>query len=175
MKLNIISRIFVVLLFLGAGNGCVASGTAAINGVSESGNVSMYYGLIVTHYYPGPPNYDSTSKREKIKALLIDSSDSRAKPSLIQLYISPEKRALAELAKSGCRACVSGQLFEAESGHHHTAQILEVTKLELDAACIANPKVDHSHTTPNRALNRTYCGRPAFGLQKPSPNSGPPQ
>ena len=28
---------------------------------------------------------------------------------------------------------------------------------------------------PNHSLNRTYCGRPAFGLQKPSPNTSPPQ
>ena len=28
---------------------------------------------------------------------------------------------------------------------------------------------------PNWALNRTYCGGPAFGLQKPSPNTSPPQ
>ena len=28
---------------------------------------------------------------------------------------------------------------------------------------------------PNPALNRTYCGGPAFGLQKPSPNASPPQ
>ena len=27
----------------------------------------------------------------------------------------------------------------------------------------------------NLALNRTYCGGPAFGLQKPSPNTTPPQ
>ena len=27
----------------------------------------------------------------------------------------------------------------------------------------------------NLALNRTYCGGPAFGLQKPSPNTSPPQ
>ena len=28
---------------------------------------------------------------------------------------------------------------------------------------------------PNHSLNRTYCGGPAFGLQKPSPNTSPPQ
>ena len=28
---------------------------------------------------------------------------------------------------------------------------------------------------PNWALNRTHCGRLAFGLQKPSPNAIPPQ
>ena len=27
----------------------------------------------------------------------------------------------------------------------------------------------------NLSLNRTYCGGPAFGLQKPSPNTSPPQ
>ena len=27
----------------------------------------------------------------------------------------------------------------------------------------------------NPTLNRTYCGRPAFGLQKPSPNTSLPQ
>ena len=27
----------------------------------------------------------------------------------------------------------------------------------------------------NWSLNRTYCGGPAFGLQKPSPNTSPPQ
>ena len=27
----------------------------------------------------------------------------------------------------------------------------------------------------NPALNRTYCGGPAFGLKKPNPNSSPPQ
>ena len=28
---------------------------------------------------------------------------------------------------------------------------------------------------PNHSLNRTYCGGPPFGLQKPSPNASPPQ
>ena len=32
-----------------------------------------------------------------------------------------------------------------------------------------------SAVLPNRALNRTYCGGPAFGLKKPSPNTSPPQ
>ena len=29
--------------------------------------------------------------------------------------------------------------------------------------------------TPNPSFNRTHCGGPAFGLQKPSPNTSPPQ
>ena len=28
---------------------------------------------------------------------------------------------------------------------------------------------------PNHSLNRTHCGGPSFGLQKPSPNASPPQ
>ena len=28
---------------------------------------------------------------------------------------------------------------------------------------------------PNQSLNRTHCGVPPFGLQKPSPNASPPQ
>ena len=28
---------------------------------------------------------------------------------------------------------------------------------------------------PNHSVNRTYCGGPAFGLKKPSPNTSPPQ
>ena len=137
---------------------CIASGTAANSSVSYSSDVSKYYGLIVTRYYFGPPNYDSTSKREKVKALLINSSDSQPKPNLVQLYIPLENRSLNDCAKSGCMAYVSGRLFEAESGHHHTAQILEVTKIELEAACVTNPRDACSHATPNHSLNRTHCG-----------------
>ena len=32
-----------------------------------------------------------------------------------------------------------------------------------------------SSVLANLSLNRTYCGGPAFGLQKPSPNTSPPQ
>lgn len=150
---------------------CIASSTAADNSVSDSSDISKYYGLIVTRKYFGPPNYDSTSKLEKVKALLIKSSDSQLKPNLVQLYISLEKRALYDCAKSGCRAYISGRLFEAESGHHHTAQILEVTKIELEAACITSQRGACSATTPNHSAHRTYCGMPAFGLQKPSRNT----
>ena len=157
------SRLLVALLAFATCNPCIASGNAASNSASDSGDVSKYCGLIVTRYYPGPPNYDSKSEREKVKALLTIHSDSQPKPSLVQLYFPLEKRALNECAKSGCRACAIGRLFEAESGHHHTAQILEVTKIELEAACIPNPQVAHSHTTPNHSLNRTHCGGPPFG------------
>ena len=167
-----ISRISVALLTFAVGYACVASGTALISGVSQSGDVSIHYGLIVTRYYPGPPNYDSTSKQEKVKALLIGSSDNRAEQRLIQLYFSPDQPALAECAKSGCRACVSGRLFEAESGHHHTAQILEVTKVELDAACVANPQVAQSHT-PSHSLNRTHCGTRPIGKKRRTPFAEP--
>ena len=36
-------------------------------------------------------------------------------------------------------------------------------------------RLAQSPVGPNRALNRTHCGRPSFGLKKPSPNATLPQ
>ena len=40
---------------------------------------------------------------------------------------------------------------------------------------LANRVLSLSPVLANLSLNRTYCGGPAFGLQKPSPNTSPPQ
>ena len=132
---NLIGRISIALCISAIGVASAASGALAINNAPRVEDVVDFYGLIVTRYYPGPPNYDSTSRREKIKVILIDDSIIGNKDRSIQLYFPPEKRALAACVVSGCKARVSGRLFEAESGHHHTAQILEVTNFELDVAC----------------------------------------
>ena len=46
------------------------------------------------------------------------------------------------------------------------------TSLALcSSACIHK----HQALRPNHSLNRTHCGGPSFGLEKPSPNANPPQ
>ena len=153
----------------------MASGTFAVNGSSQAEDVVSVYGLTVTRYYPGPPNYDSARKQEKIKVILTVDSIDRTKEKPIQLYFPPEKRALAACVVSGCKARVSGRLFEAESGHHHTTQILEVTNFELDVECKVEMHAAGTRTTRNHSLNRNQCGVRPFGLKKPSQNARPPQ
>ena len=52
---------------------------------------------------------------------------------------------------------------------------LHQTVLSIGPANLATVKHNNSAVLPNHSLNRTYCGGPAFGLQKPSPNTSPPQ
>ena len=50
--------------------------------------------------------------------------------------------------------------------------------LTVGAFCIKPKQFTHHQVCAvpaNHSLNRTYCGGPAFGLQKPSPNTSPPQ
>ena len=52
----------------------------------------------------------------------------------------------------------------------HTLPALQVES-SMSGKSVLSPKP----VLANPALNRTYCGGPAFGLQKPSPNTSPPQ
>ena len=91
---------------------------------------------------------------------------------------------LASQRKQGsCHVETDDAVREAESSVYDSnrgandASLAVVVAVPGRGAISAPPKYTLSiqAVTPNLALNRTYCGGPAFGLQKPSPNTSPPQ
>ena len=142
-------------------------------------------GVVVERMLPGAPNYASTLQGDKAEIhrfLRLDNekcvetveNGTVAKTSVVQLHFIDIKQSQIERSLRGCHVRIAGQAFAAASGHHHTPLLLTVELVEAASGQKAQSPGDRE-ATPNHSLNRTYCGGPAFGLQKPSPNTNPPQ
>lgn len=124
-------------------------------------NKITLHGVIVERVYSGPPNYDIGSDREAIKALRLEkkicltrsaSEEFPEDANLVQLYFDPEASSLARRALLGCYARIEGELFKAESGHHHTPFVLAVTSVTELKSCqqkATDPPARPVPTTPN--------------------------
>ena len=101
-------------------------------------------GKISRRVFPGPPNYESVKKGDapevawllrlerpvSVKAKQGDEfNQTRRNVRDLQLALGPDdfKRYRSLLGK---RVAVSGQLFGAHTGHHHTAVLLQVKSLK---------------------------------------------
>jgi len=100
-------------------------------------------GTILTHVFPGPPNYESVAKgdaREQAWVLQLSkpictsaSADIEAEKDVRDLQlVFPEGQKQYDEYRSwkGRRVVVTGTLFHAETGHHHTKVLLTVTDIK---------------------------------------------
>lgn len=100
-------------------------------------------GTISTHVFPGPPNYESVAKgdaREQAWVLQLSkpictsaSVDVEAEKDVKDLQlVFPEGQKQYDEYRSlkGRRVVVTGTLFHAETGHHHTKVLLTVTDIK---------------------------------------------
>ena len=138
----------------------------------HTANKTTLHGVIVLRVYPGPPNYGVGSDRESVKALRLDKeicftrSDSEEFPkdaNLVQLYFDAEASSLARRALPGCYARIEGELFKAESGHHHTPFVLAVTSVTELRGCqrkTTDPPAKQVATSPNPSVKRGANGGP---------------
>ena len=131
-------------------------------------NRTALLGVIVQRFYPGPPNYDVGSNRESIKALRLAkkicltrnaSEDFPEDANLVQLYFNAEAGSLARRALPGCYARVEGELFEAESGRHHTPFVLAVTSVTVLKGC--SGKTIYPTATPVPTTPQTQLAEPS--------------
>ena len=101
-------------------------------------------GFLERHTFPGPPNYENTRKGDRAetywliklqKPACVAESDTdpdlnprQDSVRLIQLVLSPsDYRTYRSLV--GSRVTVSGSLFGAATGHHHTPVLLDVKSI----------------------------------------------
>lgn len=106
-------------------------------------DVATLTGIIRTHTFPGPPNFESIAKgdaRENIWSLHLTKSicmsakgDAEAENNVTDLQlVFPQGQKQYDKYKSlkGRRVTVAGTLFHAETGHHHTKVLLTVTSIK---------------------------------------------
>jgi len=125
------------LLFLGAL--CTGSANAAQQCLKYEPAVVSLSGKLVQRTFPGPPNFESVENGDRAetgyylqldpeictRAAKDDDTGDHDGVKAIQLVLSgPQYDALRP--KLGARVTLSGSLFEAHSGHHHTPVLLMV-------------------------------------------------
>src|SRR5689334_8034891 len=111
--------------------------------LSYESEVVTLNGKISTHVFPGPPNYESVAKgdaREQVWLLQLTkpictsaTANAEAEKGVSDLQlVFPEgqKQYDKYRALKGQRVAVTGTLFRAETGHHHTKVLLTVTDIK---------------------------------------------
>ena len=103
-------------------------------------------GVLERKTFPGPPNYSSVAKGDSPEVAWLLRLDARVcvdadpadadgfsvkieKLRLVQLAPSPAELK-REAKRLGTRVTVSGKLFGAHTGHHHTAALLGEVRFE---------------------------------------------
>lgn len=132
--------------FLYFGNLCVAQGTSRSACLSYEPKVVKVVGVLTPKTFPGPPNYESIRKGDRAETdwlvelhspvcVAEDKADPDLNPSQdrvieMQLVLDPSayktyKRLI------GKDVIVSGTLFGAHTGHHHTPVLVTVKSIEI--------------------------------------------
>ena len=143
MRPNIPQQLSIVAML---STSAVSSSTAQSATCQElhAATRATLHGVIVQRSYPGSPNYEVGNETESVKVLRLAkrvcrprnaSKEFAADANLVQLYFDAETESLATRAFAGCEARVEGELFEAESGHHHTPFVLAVTNVMVLKHC----------------------------------------
>jgi hypothetical protein len=98
-------------------------------------------GTIRRHTFPGPPNFESVAKGDQAERVWVlhlanpicvnASTDSEKETGVsdIQLVLTKYDKSLVNR-----RVAVSGTLFHAETGHHHTKVLLTVNEIRIQNA-----------------------------------------
>jgi hypothetical protein len=123
-----------------------ASDAAAQGCLSYESSGAKLTGKIKRVTFPGPPNYESVKKGDQpeiawvlrlnrpvcVKAGQDNEFDvAEGNVTDIQLVLEPwEFTKWRALAQGRAPVVVTGKLFHAHTGHHHTAVLMEVTNLK---------------------------------------------
>jgi len=100
-------------------------------------------GIIKRHTFPGPPNYESVKKGDEPEQVWVlhlsspicvsASSDGDAQSDISDLQlvlVEGQKQYARYRSLLGTRVEVTGKLFQAETGHHHTKVLLTVNGIK---------------------------------------------
>ena len=108
------------------------------------GDNTTLQGIVVVRTYAGPPNYRNTNRGdtpERTRVLNLSetlcvsahpsNSDNPAnlRTKAVQLVFVDSNERIADMPLTNFKAAVTGKLFSAQSGHHHTRVLLEVNEL----------------------------------------------
>jgi hypothetical protein len=136
---------FLFLLFLSSGIGGRLTADTKEACLNYAPAKSTVVGTLSHKVFPGPPNYESIKggdKAEKTWVLHLHhplcvqgdpknplNEETESKVTDLQLVLTAEKYAsFKDLMSRNIRA--TGQLFHAQTGHHHTPVLLDVESLE---------------------------------------------
>ena len=137
-------------------NGAVAAllGMAGLAGQADAsacdrfrfGDEVVLSGKVVTKIYPGPPNYQNVSAGDAAETVRIlklkkpvcvdtNSQQPEDQPALhvrvVQLVFDADVSRPGRSEVSSKNVSVTGSLFHAQTGHHHTAVLLSVRAIRL--------------------------------------------
>ena len=121
--------------------------------VSYGQNSSVYYepavisveGVLETHTFPGPPNYNDIAEgdwAEKCFYLRLDEviGEVISEPKVTYDYESEKDISVMQLSmmtnrsrffRDGDHVRLTGSLYQGHNGHHHTRVLMLVDKIEL--------------------------------------------
>lgn len=112
---------------------------------ARTGEEVVLSGFVARKLYPGPPLYESGSKMETVKVLRLKMpicalpdlplSQKTTHFEQVQLSFSTINQSVLNRMRVGSCLSVKGFLFAAESGHHHTPLVLDVTEASNSGAC----------------------------------------
>lgn len=138
--------------------GCLAQSKPCVTyHYDEAINIS---GRIIKKTFAGPPNYESIKNGDRPETYLVlkldqpiclgktpgdDLNEAAENINLLQLLIADDAQHKAASKLVGQTVVVSGSFFSAQSGHHHTPVLLELTQIracgaESDCAVQTNKK-----------------------------------
>jgi hypothetical protein len=136
----------VVGMFLCFGYLCVAQGTSTSTCLSYAPEVVMVVGTLTPKTFPGPPNYESIRNGDRAETdwlvelhspvcVTEDKADPDLNPSqdrVIEMQLVLDPAAYKTYKRLiGRDVIVSGTLFGAHTGHHHTPVLVTVKSIEI--------------------------------------------
>lgn len=142
MPIKRLSLLFLLPVLLVA----TVSGAAAQSCLSyESSDVKLS-GKIKIMTFPGPPNYESVKKGDQPEVAWVlrlskpacvkagqDNEFDVAESNVTDIQLVLEPREFTKwrvLAQGSAPVFVTGKLFHAHTGHHHTPVLMEVTSIK---------------------------------------------
>lgn len=96
-------------------------------------------GRMIRQTFAGPPNYENIRKGDKpetywilhlTRPICVNGEKAKTNVSDIQLVFVDEKQYVRYRDLLGKRVIVSGKLFHAHTGHHHTNVLLTVAEIK---------------------------------------------
>ena len=89
-------------------------------------------GIVSVEIFPGPPNYESIKDGDQAERVFILSTKSEKKFERLQLVVLEDFEAKFKILNQniGKKIEVQGSIWEANTGHHHTAFLITVKTLK---------------------------------------------
>ena len=135
----------------------------AVIGRAQSDEKSIQIsGIVSVEVFPGPPNYESIKTGDKAERVFILNTKLENKYEKLQLVVLEDFESKFKILNQniGKRIEVQGSIWEANTGHHHTAFLITAKTLKTTEPNQAPEPTTTAVTdrAPSSTL-RASCGR----------------